>query len=307
MKWIAKVAAQHALGWTPGAGHIEELMRRRVTRTTAMDAALFKFRMRWGPMPYLRGALEHFGAERLPEIFHYDVGAGWQPIVPFLLRRAGVAQQRLMDIEPHLKLSGCIQVADAFAANEDWVRESLAGIELGPLGFDAGAASLDDALSAMGIDYSVPEDATAIPLAARSVDFVTCTGVLAYLPRQTVRQMLNEFRRIVTPDGLIGIYVHLVDDFATFDPTLPTFHFLRYEDWVWERVICSKRFYNNRLRMDDYRRIFDEHGFTVVDLEEEPPTAADLGALARLPLARRWSDEPHERLGVRRFWAVLRP
>jgi SAM-dependent methyltransferase len=299
-----KVVAQHALAYLPGAGRLEELLRRRVTRTTALSAEIFRFRVRWSAGPYLRAMASHFGA--LDEIDHEDVGAGWHPIVPFVLCAAGVRRQRLMDVEPHLFVPACRETARVLAGELDWLRSEVPACAFSPVSLAAGEISLAALLAPLGIRYAAPERSTALARPDASVDVATVSGVLPYLRPAALDGLMRELDRVLKPNGLLGVYVNLIDDFSGFDRSLSSFHFLRYSDATWERLVCSPRYYNNRWRMRRYLELFATHGFEPVLTETEPPTAEDLRALATMPIAERFRGEPLAELGVRRFLTVLR-
>jgi SAM-dependent methyltransferase len=307
-RWCLKVAAQHALSHLPFGPSAEALLRRHVTRTsrTLSDEA-FRFRARWAAVPYLRAMARHFGPERFGELRHLDVGAGWHPVLPLAFRSAGVGAQLLVDVEPHLEARGCEQAHERVLANLDWLRGELDGCRLDPLpplGEPRGAG-VGALIGPLGIRYQAPVDTTALGLASGSVDVVTSSGVLAYLRPPVLERLLAELVRVLKPGGLLGLYVHLVDDYKSFDPGLPAFHFLRFEEATWERLVCSRRFYNNRLRMRDYLGLFARHGLGTLASEWEDPTPEDLEALGRLPLARRFRGRAPGELGIRRFVTVL--
>lgn len=305
MKWQVKAAAQHALSVLPAASRIETFGRRFVTRTTGLGDEQYRFRIEWSGGPYLQALRDQYGGQGLSLLSVYDAGCGWQPAVPFLLHAAGVGSQRLADVDRHLEPDGCRLVDTAMRRNERWLGELVPGGNL-HLVEEQQQATLTPLLASRGIEYVCPESVVDAPLPTDSFDAAFCSGVLAYLRPDAVDSALTTLIRIVRPGGLIGLYVHLTDDFAGFDPAVGSFGFLRHDEPVWERLICSRRYYNNRLRVSDYVSAFRRHGLDTVDFRAEPPTTADLDQLAGLRVASRFAGRSLDDLGTRRFVAVLR-
>ena len=304
MKWQIKVAAQKVLSVVPGATSLEAVGRRFVTRSTGLDDPQFRFRLEWSGLPYLRALADAYGVGRFADLAVYDAGCGWQPAVPFLLHAAGVRRQRLADVDRHLTARGCGLVDEAMRNNAAWLREQVPAAPL-RVADRAAEGELEAILEARGMTYVQPESVAEPVLPDDLFDAAFCTGVFAYLQPAAVATALSNLARIVRPGGVIGVYVHLTDDFAGVDPTVGSFGFLRHEDEVWERRICSRRYYNNRYRLNDYLALFPDHGLDAIEVIAEPPTNDDLVQLSRLPLAARFSDRSPDDLGVRRFVALL--
>jgi hypothetical protein len=102
---------------------------------------------------------------------------------------------------------------------------------------------------------------------------------------------LQEFRRIAAPDAVMSHTIGLGDQYASHDSGITQFNFLRFPDWAW-RCLRNPIIPLNRLRISDYRTVFSESGFQVVD---ETSQRGDPAELARTPLAARFRGYSIER------------
>ncbi len=101
---------------------------------------------------------------------------------------------------------------------------------------------LDDILRACRATYLTGGLASLRQLADQSVDMIVSEAVLEHLPRGELGSFLNEFRRLLTPDGLA---LHGIDLDDHLDGGL---NHLKFSAETWERSRIRKSgFYTNRL------------------------------------------------------------
>ena len=303
MNWLLKAAIQKGLSALPAAETANYLFQRRVTRTLPIgDAGV---RRKFGR------ALEHMGvfAERGPdrppgEAVFYEFGAGWDLAIPLSYASLGVGRQILVDIRPNLRL----ELVNATLASLARQREALteeAGRELRDLG-PADVANAEELEDRFGIVYLAPRDARATGLPAASVDFVSSTNTLEHVPERDIVPILRECARLLGPDGLMSFRVDMQDHASYSDARVSAYDFLRFSDRAW-RLLTSDLGYQNRLRLPDYRRLFDKAGLELVSEVVAEPTVEHLAALARVELAPRFRGYDRAELAARALEAVLRP
>jgi hypothetical protein len=219
------------------------------------------------PMPMFRHASEIFaelarlgtpveGARVL------EVGTGHRINMPIAFYLAGAQNIISIDLFPILKrplvmqmvqgLAGRAQEVKAIftAHGADAVGERLARI--------ASARSFDEVAECMKLDYRAPCDATRTGLPAKSVDLHFSYTVFEHIPRDVLVQILLEGSRLVTDGGLLCHHIDLSDHFSHADSSIGKINFLQYSSAEWARIDNPRYGYQNRLRVTDYRAIYEE-------------------------------------------------
>ena len=98
-------------------------------------------------------------------------------------------------------------------------------------------------------------------------------------------------------------YIGLADQYASFDNSITPFNFLNYSEKKW-------KWYNNpiipqsRLRISDYRGIFKECGWDIVEERNSLGSIDDLRSIQIAPEFRKYKEED---LLVIYSWIVTRP
>ncbi len=101
---------------------------------------------------------------------------------------------------------------------------------------------LDDILRACRASYLTEGLASLREIADQSIDLIVSEAVLEHLPREQLGAFFDEFRRLLTPDGLA---LHGIDLDDHLDGGL---NHLRFSVETWERSLIRKSgFYTNRV------------------------------------------------------------
>jgi SAM-dependent methyltransferase len=267
---------QDVLSVVPKGEALNYLLQRHVTHGLPAPDGLFRMHVDEAER-HLRVLREQGGELGVL----YEFGAGWDLIGPLLMAREGIERQILVDIRRN-------------------VRMSLVQDTLRRLGMRETTT-----LEALGIEYLAPRDARDTGLPAHSVDAVTSTFTLEHIPAADIAAILRESRRILRPGGLVSCAVDMKDHYSYFDGRLGPYHFLTVPDNRW-RLVNPPLHHQNRLRLSDYRRLFQEAGLTIVDEEVRRPTDAQREALAALELAPRFKGRPLEDLAALEVRLVAR-
>ena len=158
-------------------------------------------------------------------------------------------------------------------------------------------ATLEVLLAAYGIQYRAPADARATGLPDRSIDCVTSTDTLEHIPPGDIAAILRECHRVLADDGIMSFRVDYRDHWAYFDPRITPVNMLQYSDRQWARYNPSLN-YQNRLRHDDYVRLFETADFTTLGIEQEPALDTSREFLARSSVAPEFRSHTLEALLV---------
>lgn len=239
-----------------------------------------------------------------------ELGTGWFPTMVIGMYLCGAKQVWGIDIDPLLRRSRVRRVLDLFCEYDDagQLAKFLPGVrpermrrlrELVPL---LDGESPESFLARMNIHMMV-RDARNSGLPDGSVDLFFSTGVLEYIPRAVLRGILDEFRRLATPRAVMSHWISMIDQFSYFDKSITPFNYLKYTAKQW-RYLDSPMIPQNRLRISDYRALFNEAGFTITSEEGTPGSAKDLESIK---LAPEFSSYSKEDLLVLTAWITAKP
>jgi hypothetical protein len=228
-----------------------------------------------------------------------EIGSGWMPLIPLLLRLKGAREVILTDIEPFMD-----QVS--FEAGRDYLLQRLATIA--PMfGLDESIARKQlesfTSIEAAQLRYLVPF--TPAMLGTDLVDFVYSRTVLEHIPPAVLVSLLEELRARLTPAALM---VHLVDESDHLehqDKSISRVNFLTLTDRQWS-IANACYDYQNRLRHHEFTPLFSRAGLDVV-AEEAWVDPRVMAVLPTLKLQPPFDSMTPEQIAV--MWSVftLRP
>jgi hypothetical protein len=292
--WWIKAGIQRVISWLPNSAAWNELFQQHVTRSIILTppqlgdklAEAQQFFDLW--RKHGRGENQSFTA--------LELGTGWHPIIPLGLHLCGAADLWSFDIDSHLSRKRLTQLLDQlFALDEggELVRRLPGAIRSRVENLRAlrRLAALDPParwLQRINIHTAV-RDARQTALATSSVDLIFSSGVLEYIPVTILREVLHEFRRVAAPDAVMVHRLNLVDQFAYFDKRLSPFDHLKYTETQW-RWRSSPLIWQNRIRISDYRRLFQETGFVVRAEDNISGTQEELDRVTLAPEFRNDSS-----------------
>ena len=151
------------------------------------------------------------------------------------------------------------------------------------------------------LTYIAPMDARATSIEENSVDFISSNLTYEHIPQKDIAAITSECYRILKPGGVMSCTIDYKDHWSYFDNSISHYNYLKYSDNAW-RLYNPGLHYQNRLRHNDYMKIFYESNFEVVDENFEKATTADLQALQKVIGFVDNLDE----IGIKSSWIVLR-
>jgi SAM-dependent methyltransferase len=255
-------------------------------------------------------SLHHEAGGRLSGSHCVEVGTGWCPWVPLLLRLGGAAAVLTVDVNPWLTHRTALATtrdllvrADRAAAVVRADAESIRG-QLTPL---LSTDSLDEWLRASGIDYRCPGDARALDLPAASVDAVLSSNVLEHVAATDLERLHREARRVLRPGGLAVHRFNPQDHFAAGDRSITGANFLRFSADEWRRLGGDGLAPHNRLRCVQHAALVSSAGLDIVVArtrsDERARRAIESGAL---PVHRDFAGMSAGELSDDYMWLAAR-
>jgi len=212
----------------------------------------------------------------------FELGAGYDLVVPLALRKEGVSSQVVMDVRPLARRELVDHAARQLGL------PTLAAVE--PL-----AAAL---LQTYGVEYRAPADGRRMDLPSGSVDCITSTNTFEHIPLIVIHEIVAECRRLLRPSGLMVHAIDYKDHYSYSDTRLTPYNFLRFDEREWQRFNPPLH-YQNRLRHGDYLRLFEEAGFEIAVAWPVGGDESDLALLESVPLAASYAGRDPRDLAIR--------
>lgn len=120
-----------------------------------------------------------------------------------------------------------------------------------------------------GIKYWAPMDAADTRLPEQSVDCHFSINVLEHIPQIVIKDIFIEAKRILKPDGITIHFIDLSDHFQHQDNSISKINFLRYSEDKWEKIAGNQFAYCNRMRINEYTKLFRKIGFNICRAKTE--------------------------------------
>lgn len=259
---------------------------------------------RIGPMheTVVSGAVEQVHALRrsgidLERATILEIGTGWFPIMPLVLRAAGARRLYLSDVHRLLDSRTVAEAVRFVRAHRARIVEALS---ISPARFDAATASFDaDAdletmLEALGLVYVAPlREEDELP----ALDAVISHTVLEHIAPDVLETLFRDLDRRLAPGGVMSHGIDHTDHRANHDPSLGRFDFLRYSDRTWHYLCLHPQDFTNRLRHDDYVAMCERLGHEIVRVRTIV-NRGGLKGLREMPIDARFDGRSLEDLAI---------
>jgi len=243
-----------------------------------------------------------------------EVGTGRRLNLPIACWLCGARRIWTLDLNPYLQFSLIKEDLRFLQRNR---AELLAGLwgtygELLDLArwhrlVESPPANLAELTALCGIQYRSPADAGRTSFDDQSVDVHVSCNVFEHIPPEDLRCILAEANRITKPQGLLIHRVDHTDHFSHSDSRLSRIHFLRYTDSQWRRYAKNRFAYVNRMREDDYIRLFGQFNQEIRSVLSQKDL--DVAQLLRkgFPLDSRFCDKTEDTLSRMTSLFVVSP
>jgi SAM-dependent methyltransferase len=298
--WRVKALLQKSISVLPRSADINYWFQRNVSKRLPVSDAEINASV--GIAERYRQAFEAHVSRPISDAKFFEFGAGWDLRNPIALVAAGVRHQTVVDVRPLAKASlisdslGRLAQAAGVSAPARSRLQALTEVPTGP--------HIADILPTLGIDYRAPCDARSTGLAAGSFDCVTSTAVLEHVPAPDIPAILRECRRLLAPDGIMICEIDYHDHYSSSDGEITPYNFLRFSPRRW-RLFNSSLHFQNRLRHAEYRKLFLEAGFRVLEEETSEVGDRELEQLSSVPLWPEFREFDPAELAITQALLVL--
>ena len=258
--------------------------------------------------------LLHRGKDPTDKVF-LEVGTGSMPIVPLALWLLGAKEVISVDLYRLAKIELIRDYVWHICENSDSIKQaffplSIINSRLETLTSLLGSEtnfSFENYAKATKLKYIAPGDASNIDLEANSIDFHISHAVLEHIPSREIPKILLEAKRLTAKDGLIVHAIDYSDHYAKSDSSISYVNFLRYSEAKWSKI--NNRFnYMNRLRHDDFLKIFDNLNLNIVETEEKKhPNAKKYLSEHIEELSEIYRDKELSTLEITGAWIIATP
>jgi SAM-dependent methyltransferase len=287
-KWWIKAALQKTFSLLPGGFKLNYLFQYYVTKGIRLSPYYFETRLHIG-IRHLKTAQSEW--PDLSQKTSLELGTGWHPIVPIVMFLGGMGTIYTADLTDHKRHKNVLDTIDWFVKYRNEKRlgklESLIVEERWEelMKLHVKRHSLTEMIEALKME-SIVGDARKLPLADGSMDFIHSNNTFEHIYPDVLLGILQSFRRVIKPSGLMSHGIDMTDHFAHMDSTIGDFNFLKFNESQWKRIDNSIQ-PQNRLRISDYRKMISDSGF---EIENEEATLGKEEELKSITLANPWRD-----------------
>ena len=202
-----------------------------------------------------------------------EVGTGRRIDIPLGFYLAGAASVTTVDLNRYLRpelVMASIRVMKECAKDIVSLFESSSPRDAVEARLERLVACelLTDVFRTTNVSYVSPADAQHMKMASDSVDIHTSYTVFEHIPRNVLIGILKEASRLLGNRGVALHHIDLSDHFAHDDSSVSYINFLQFSQSEWDHLAGNRFAYHNRMRVDDYRRLYSEAGHQILGWKE---------------------------------------
>lgn len=178
-----------------------------------------------------------------------EIGSGWFPVIPILLARDGAKKVYMSDLNVHMD-------DITFHETATYLKNRYP---------DDGFIQKIKNISSLPIEYLAPFDSSIIQ--EKTLDIVLSRTVLEHIPKSDIYYLLSSLRYKMTNEGIM---IHLIDHsdhFEHHDKSISKLNFLTWSEEKHALINYLIKDGENRMRHHEYRQVFVDSGFDVVNEE----------------------------------------
>lgn len=289
-RWRLKAVAFSLFEKIPQGEALRYFMQTHITKSLPISEDTF---LEFIPykVAYHIDNFKKYGNVPIEDGVYYEFGAGWDMVSVIGMSLYKMKKCICVDISRLVHSELIERTIGYYVKNADRLNISKPSIK-GKLSEDNVEAFLKDNFN---IEYCAPCDARDTGLPEGSVDYIASNVTLEHISRVDIEKIMKECRRILKDGGIISLNIDYSDHYSHFDKSISAYNYLQFSDEEWKRYNTSLQ-YQNRLRNCDYLQIFEQAGFTVLEMEPLRYTPENEKELDSLKLAEKFKGYSREDL-----------
>jgi SAM-dependent methyltransferase len=117
----------------------------------------------------------------------------------------------------------------------------------------------------LGAQYIINPSGTLEQFKDESFDAIISCDVLEHVSRHILPGFIQDFYRLIKPNGYMVHQIDIADHFAYSAPSASRKQYYKYSDTMWERRFENKVQYFNRVQRPEWLDLFRGAGFELVE------------------------------------------
>lgn len=240
-----------------------------------------------------------------------EIGTGRVTLVPLAYWLMGAKKTITIDLNPYLKAELIKESLQHISDNNEEIRKLFGSLmhedrinDL--LHFIRNTSFSTSAfLDLCRINYIAPGNAANTTLPPQSIDFHTSYAVFEHIPLEVLKKIIYEGNKIIGNNGLFIHRIDYGDHFSYADKAISRINFLKFSDDEWKRYAGNRYMYMNRLRHDDYIRLFQSAGHRILAVDTYvDQQIQELLRSGNLRLNERFRAKSEDVLSITGAWIV---
>lgn len=299
MHWRRKSAIQRACAWLPiGKEQFYFQLQRRFGQLSRPHDPSWLLSEAVRLSSVLEKAGSPIEGSRVMEI-----GTGWRIDMPIGFFLCGAKSVVTVDLHRYLKPDLAMDTVRFLRENRETSRQVFSSM------WECSAfqerlqrleqvTSFSELQEVAKIEYLAPCDAANPGLPDGSIDVQVSYTVFEHIPGPVLLNILKAANRLLSPKGLTLHHVDLSDHFAHDDPSISLINFLQFSDEEWRKLGGNQFAYHNRLRIEDYKRIYAEAGHRILQWQERVDSRSLQELQNGFPLHEQYRQQPFQMLST---------
>lgn len=261
MNYQLKIKIQNTISKLPYAENLNFILQKYVTKSLPIPFDEFKQKINTVKTHF--DNLKKFGSKPISDSCYYEIGAGYDMVIPISLSLLGFKNLICIDVR---KLTFIELLNDSLdkikLLNDPEIKLSESQNKI----FFTKNNWLEVFQSEFNIRYIAPSDARETGMKENSIDYSVTNAVLEHIPADIIYDIMKETFRILKKGAIMSNIIDYRDHFAYFDSEINFYNYLTFSSAEWKKLNPSIM-HQNRLRHKDYINIVKDIGFEIVKEE----------------------------------------
>lgn len=275
-KWILKAIVQKSISILPQREKVNFFFQKNITKGVQLTDE--HFNNKYGHALDHIHFLSSFKSEKNSNssLNILELGSGWYPIVPIMFYLTDLGKVTSVDLQSWMNKETLFTAFKKFIEWEKSGKISLDDSQIVPEKWNTFVTvfenwddySYQDLKEFLGLTLIVG-DARKLPFDNDSFDFICSNNTFEHIYPDVLIKILEDFKRVIKPQGLMSHFIDLSDHFAHFDTSITIYNFLKFSSSSW-RLIDNSIQPQNRLRFKDYRELYASIQIPITKEEVRP-------------------------------------